>query len=190
MKRSVLLKDFKDKEYAHAYVDDFLNSHIAMQIKVLREQQDLTQKELADLAGMKQARISVLENVNYDMWSISTLKKLAEAFDVTLCVSFESFTKRIDDIVNLSRESLQRVKREEDLVINAKEPNKASVNLSAGWVPLGGTSVTISQISPPLIVGSIEPDLSTVSIAIEGTPIGESSECDESQYVYPNAVNS
>ena len=110
-----LQKEFKDKEYAHAYVDEFLNASIATQIKVLREQRKWDQKELATKSGMKQPRISLLENINYSMWSISTLKKLAEAFDVTLKVSFESFSIRINDIDNFNRESLERLSRENDL---------------------------------------------------------------------------
>ena len=109
--KNKLKKEFKNKEYAHAYVNEFLNASIATQIKVLREQRGWDQKELALLTDMKQPRISLLENINYDMWSISTLKKLAEAFDVTLNVSFESFSKRIDDIEKFSRESLQRQSR-------------------------------------------------------------------------------
>jgi len=113
--RNRLRKEFQDKEYAHAYVDAFLNASIATQIKILREQRKWTQKKLASIAGMKQSRISLLENINYDRWGISTLKKLAEAFDVTLNVSFESFSTRIRDIDNFNRESLERLSRENDL---------------------------------------------------------------------------
>jgi len=113
--RKELLTDFLDKDYAHGYIDEFLNTEIATQIRVLREEQKLTQNELAVLAGMKQERISVLEDVYYDGWTIKILKKLAEALDVTLKVSFESFTDRIKDVLNLSRESLQRKPRELDL---------------------------------------------------------------------------
>lgn len=113
--RKELLADFLDKDYAHGYIDDFLNTEIATQIRVLREQQGLTQEDLAELTGMKQSRISVLEDVYYESWSIATLKKLAYALDVSLKVSFESFTKRIGDVVNISRESLERKPREFDL---------------------------------------------------------------------------
>jgi len=110
-----LRKEFKDKEYAHAYVKEFLNASIATQIKVLREQRGWEQQELASITGMRQPRISLLENINYSMWSISTLQKLAEAFDVTLIVSFETFSDRITDMHNLSRESLERLPRMDDL---------------------------------------------------------------------------
>lgn len=109
-------KEFlKDKEYAHAYMEEFENSYIATQIKVLREQNDLTQNELAELAEMKQERISVLENVNYSSWSINTLRKLARAFDLVLHVSFENFGDEIKAITSLNREGLSRIAREKDL---------------------------------------------------------------------------
>lgn len=104
-----LKKTFKDKEYRHGYVDEFLNASIATQIKVLREQRGWNQEELANRSGMLQPRISVLENVNYSSWSIASLRKLAEAFDVTLSVTFETFGKRLTDIVDFSRESLECV---------------------------------------------------------------------------------
>ena len=110
-----LINDFQDKEYAHDYMDEILNASIATQIKVLREQQEMTQEELAEKAGMQQARISVLENMNYSSWSINTLRKLARAFDLTLKVSFENFSTAIRDMHNLNRESLQRVPRHIEL---------------------------------------------------------------------------
>lgn len=117
-----LIEEFKDKEYADAYVEEFLNQYIATQIKVLREQRNLTQVQLAEKANMQQVRISVLENVDYESWSIKTLKTLAEAFDVTLNVSFDTFSSTIKRMEGFSRESLERLSREDDL---AKTENSA-----------------------------------------------------------------
>lgn len=99
---------FRDKEYRHAYCDEFLDIWIATQIKVLREQRGWTQKDLAEHASMLQPRISALENVNYSSWSVSTLRKLADAFDLTLKISFESFGDKINDFNLFSREYLER----------------------------------------------------------------------------------
>jgi len=110
-----LVEEFADKEYAHAYMEEFQNMLLAGQIKALREQRGWTQEELAQVAGMKQARISKLENAEYDSWTLATLRKLAEAFDVTVKVSFEEFSKAIVEIVTLKKEKLARIPREEDL---------------------------------------------------------------------------
>ncbi len=93
-----LREEFQDKEYRHAYADEFLNSWIATQVKVLREQRGWTQEELASEVGMKQSRISLLENVHYSAWSLNTLKRLAQAFDTILKVSFETFGTRLTDM--------------------------------------------------------------------------------------------
>ena len=138
--RDQLLRDFQNKEYRHAYVGDYLNASIAAQIKALREGQSLTQAQLAERSGMKQSRISALENVNYESWSIKTLRKLAEAFDVALMVKFESFSRRLDDIETFNRDALVvpsfendvalvHARRGDDLLVqllNISQPSQAS----------------------------------------------------------------
>jgi len=109
-----LRPEFQDEEYRHAYADECLNTMIATQIKVLREQQHMTQTALAKKAGMKQPRLSVLEDASYNSWSISTLRRLARAFDLTLRVSFESFTGFILDFESLGRETLERTPFNDD----------------------------------------------------------------------------
>ncbi len=105
--RQQFIDNRDDKSYRHAYADESLNISIATQIKVLREHRELRQKDLADLAVMKQSMISRYENVNYSSWSINTLKKLAEAFDVVLDVRFRSFRDLVILTQGFSRESLQ-----------------------------------------------------------------------------------
>jgi transcriptional regulator with XRE-family HTH domain len=109
-----LRTEFSDKEYRHAYVEECLNTMVATQIKVLREQREMTQAELADDSGMKQPRLSVLEQADYSNWSINTLKRLARAFDVALTVRFDAFSDVILDFEGLSRASLQRPSFKED----------------------------------------------------------------------------
>lgn len=110
-----LTAEFHDKEYAHAYIEDFSNMAIAAQIKSLREQRGWTQKELADISNMKQERICALEDVDYDAWTIKTLRKLSKAFDLTIKFSFEKFSDGILDISKINNESLKRTSRQEDL---------------------------------------------------------------------------
>lgn len=111
-----LVSEFADKEYAHAYIEEFSNMAIAAQIKVLRDQRGWTQKQLAEAANMKQERICALEDVDYDAWTIKTLRKLAKAFDLTIKVSFEKFSSAILDISNINSETLKRTSRENDLI--------------------------------------------------------------------------
>lgn len=110
-----LVDDFADQEFAHGYMQDHGNAVIAAQIRALREQRGLSQEALAQLAGMKQERISMLENLDYDAWTVKTLRKLAEAFDVHLKVAFVPFSEGIMDAVNLRRERLEVAPRTVDL---------------------------------------------------------------------------
>ena len=116
-----LRREFRDPEYAFSYADGFLNSYIATQLKVLREQRGWTQEKLAQESGMMQARISVLENVNYSSWSISTLRRLARALGVRLKVSFEQFGTLLPELEHLERKSLQRLPLAKDPVFGVLE---------------------------------------------------------------------
>jgi transcriptional regulator with XRE-family HTH domain len=103
-----LKRDFKDPEYRHIYDEGFLNSSLATQLKVLREERGWTQAALAEQAGMNQSRVSELEDVNFNSWTIRTLRKLARAFDLRLKISFEEFGTLLDDFRGLNRQGLSK----------------------------------------------------------------------------------
>ena len=133
--------DMKDHEYRHAFAEVHLNSMIAMQIKVLREQRNLSQAALGDLSAMAQPRISVLEDVNYSAWSINTLKRLAKAFDLRLRVSFEDFGSLESDLGVQGSASFERVSFSEDPEFHRQglEESQEYAAKSAG-APSAGTS--------------------------------------------------
>jgi transcriptional regulator with XRE-family HTH domain len=106
----------EDEEYRYAYAEDFLNTYIATQIKVLRDEREMKQEDLAQAIGTKQSGISRLENVNYSNWKTETLKKLARAFGVRLRISFETFGSLLSEDAEFSREALKRPKFEDDPV--------------------------------------------------------------------------
>jgi transcriptional regulator with XRE-family HTH domain len=140
--RGNLREEFQDKEYRDAYADESLSTYIATQIKVLREQRQLTQKELAERAGMAQPRIAVLEDVNYSSWSISTLRRLAEAFDVRLSVKFETFSSLVQEIERLGRDTLERDSFANDTWFHKKDAQSTAMALQ------GGASTYGSQTPP------------------------------------------
>jgi transcriptional regulator with XRE-family HTH domain len=106
--QNILKEEFQDEEYRYAYAEDYLNTSIATQIKVLREQRELTQQELAAKVGTKQAGVSRLENVNYSAWKTQTLRKIARALGVRLKITFETFGTFLDEAAGFSRETLER----------------------------------------------------------------------------------
>jgi transcriptional regulator with XRE-family HTH domain len=104
-----LIERFKSSfEYRHTYMESFMDSYTATQIKVLRERLELKQAGLADRAGMKQSQISALEDVNNSTWKVSTLRKLARAFDMVLVVRFEEFGSVLPDVDRFERQSVDR----------------------------------------------------------------------------------
>jgi transcriptional regulator with XRE-family HTH domain len=108
--------EMDDPEFRHAYAASFMNSSIAAQIKIIREQREWTQAELAERIGTKQAGISRLENVNYDAWKVETLTRIAKAFDVRLRISFEEFDSLDDEVRRFGRSSLERASYDESRV--------------------------------------------------------------------------
>ncbi len=123
--RGNLKEEFQDKEYRDAYAEESLNTYIATQIKVLREQRNLTQRRLAEITGMAQPRIAVLEDVNYSSWSINTLRRLAGAFDLRLSVRFETFSSLIQEIEGLGRAALERASFANDTWFHKKDVQPA-----------------------------------------------------------------
>ena len=112
--RQKLRVKLRDPDYRHAYADEALNTFLASQIKVLRKQRKLRQANLAATLGTKQSAVSRLESADYDGWTITTLKKLAEAFDLRLRVSFEPFGTLWQDMSQCTEEHLQRPVFEKD----------------------------------------------------------------------------
>lgn len=111
-----------DEEFRRAYAESFLNTTVAAQIKALREMRGMTQADLAEAIGTKQAGVSRLENVNYSAWKTETLRKVAGALGVRLKISFETFGSLLDEVDQFSRESLQRVVPELDPELTARKP--------------------------------------------------------------------
>lgn len=88
----------KAKKYRDAFmVSDTANS-IAAQIATLRAGRKWTQKELAEKVGMKQSRISYLEDPNFRNVEVATLQRLASAFDVALLVRMVPFSELVERV--------------------------------------------------------------------------------------------
>jgi len=122
MYRGRLMKELQDEDYRYAYDEEFANSRMATQIKVIREQRNgMTQAQLAGKADMRQSRISALENVDYSAWSISTLRRLAQALGVRLTFKFESWGDLLSEVESFNREALQVPDFENDPAFNEAE---------------------------------------------------------------------
>jgi len=94
---------FHQKEFRDSFIAEHVGTKLAMQIRKLREDRCWSQADLAERAGMKQSRISDLEDPNYAKYTMSTIRRLAAAFDVAFDFHFESYghsleiAARVDD---------------------------------------------------------------------------------------------
>ncbi|HXQ37873.1 MAG TPA: helix-turn-helix transcriptional regulator [Anaerolineales bacterium] len=131
------IREFQDKETRHIYAENFLNTYVATQLKVLREDREWTQQQLAEETGMKQERISVLEDVNYESWTIKTLKRFAWAFDLVLSIKFENFGTFLKDYDSFSRDNLKRLPFDKDPAFHPESAPQAIMLRS-----MGGTGKT------------------------------------------------
>lgn len=95
--KSSLMHELRDKEYRESFVASEISIGLPFQIRSLRKSRDLTQPELAEMAGMSQPRISEIETPGARNLSLDTLLRIAAAFDVALQVRFVSFGKLVGD---------------------------------------------------------------------------------------------
>lgn len=80
-----------------SYIRAKLNVLIPSQIRALRlRRDDMTQKKLAELAGMAQPRISAMERPGATKFNVETLVRLASAFRVGLKVEFVPLSEMLD----------------------------------------------------------------------------------------------
>ena len=88
--------EMKIKDYRHGLIDAQIEVDLPLQIRALRKQHVGTQPEMAKLTGMRQPRISAMEKPGEVHFTLETLRRLAEAFDVALIVRFASFSELCD----------------------------------------------------------------------------------------------
>ncbi len=113
--RKGLAAKFDNKEYRDAFIAEQIFSRLPLKIRGIREEQELTQRQLGERAGMAQTWISKLEDPNYGKLTISTLLKVASAFDVALQIDFVPFSRVFNDALQLTAESFEVPKFQDDL---------------------------------------------------------------------------
>jgi transcriptional regulator with XRE-family HTH domain len=138
-----LIERIKRSPEARAnFVESHVDKNISYQIRSLRDRQGLSQEELAAKVDMNQNAISRLESPERGRPTITTLKRLAAAFDVALVVRFVPFSKLVKWVSGtpfvedgLSTESLAVPNFDEEL--------------KSGALELPATTITPEFIQPP-----------------------------------------
>jgi transcriptional regulator with XRE-family HTH domain len=143
-----LLETLPDDEgLRYALDEQFLNTYISSQIRVLRESQDMTQTQLAKAAKTGQSKISEMES-DYDSWSLRTLRKLARAFGLRLFVTFESWGELIPRMEGFRRENLLRPKIDDDPEINPAADNaKGNLRLMTDYLFDSGQRAGLGNVA-------------------------------------------
>ena len=99
MSREELVLELQNEEFRRQFVSAQVRRFVSGQIRDLREIdfRRWTQKELGMRAGgMKPNAISRLENPAYGDYSVNTLLRLADAFDLGLIVRFAAISEIVE----------------------------------------------------------------------------------------------
>lgn len=83
----------KSPEARTEFIESQISQQIAAQIRSMRRSENLSQPQLAQKIGTSQNQIHRLEQARTSKPKLSTLKRLAAAFDVALVVRFVPFTQ-------------------------------------------------------------------------------------------------
>lgn len=104
--KAKLSRDVADPEQRHLLVSAQIRTGLPLQIRAMREDRGWTQTTLAEKLGTTQNTVSRLENPKTSKPTITTLKRIAEAFDVALIVKFAPFSELVDSIGGMSPKSV------------------------------------------------------------------------------------
>lgn len=113
-----LAKHLKDPEFAELYRKADAAWDIALQLSKLRQDAGLSQAQLARKLETSQQQISRLESANYEGHSLSMLRRVAEALNARVVVTFEP----ADDLVQVNEAPSQ---------FNAKRKRRATPRKAA-----------------------------------------------------------
>ena len=152
------MQKLSNKKYRDEFVSSHVGTNVASQVFALRNKKHWSQSKLAKRAGMAQPRISVIEDPDYEDFSINTLKRLASAFDVALVVKFVSFGELVDWVASLSPEKIavpsfeEEIKKHAEVEQNIQSTPKLKEKSRDPWQgnPFEKESPDFPQIQPYL----------------------------------------
>ena len=151
-KSGIKKRILSSKQSRHALVSAENRNAIAFELKAMQDDRGWTQTQLADRAGMKQAIISKYMN-GYDNYSLTTLRRLGEAFDVALLVTYVPFSEFASRIADRSYESIAIVDAEHDTALRYddgafREATTEAIRVVSA-MPVQGYTWTVGGISEP-----------------------------------------
>lgn len=148
-------KKMARKPYRDGYVSASIPDTIAAQITKLRNARGWAQTELARRAGMKQSRISALEDPNWDNVETGTLERIASAFDVALVVRFAPFSELAQWSATLT---------DDKLVVRSYEEEVEEAAFAARFVSEPDLQSALNSMPPSVAIRLEESRLPTFSL--------------------------
>jgi transcriptional regulator with XRE-family HTH domain len=178
--RRQLLQSFRDRDYRRVFVEERVRASVALQIRALRQQHEMTQAKLGHAIGMAQTWVSKLEDPDYGKMTVGTLLRLAGAFDADIEIKFRPFSRTLDTLPTqgpdyfyvptfeeefgsegLDSETMGRVLNIEN--IRNREPNPGGAAASAGVGGIGGDSEALAESSRDRMPIPIKPSNSALA---------------------------
>jgi transcriptional regulator with XRE-family HTH domain len=136
-----------NKEYRDAFVAAQNSNTIAAQISAMRHARGWTQGQLAEKCGMRQPRISALEDPDFENVEIVTLQRLASAFDVGLNVSFVTFSEIARRSTSMKNSSFNVSEFSKDaLTENIQDYSMTSREIRIQFSPSSGEYSRVSRL--------------------------------------------
>ena len=170
-----IARSLSDKEYRDLFAIEEINTGLPFQIRAMRQARGWSQKDLADHAGMTQEGVSRLENPDYGKPTLTTLKRLASAFDVGLVVRFVPFSQLVDWAINFGPADLAVPDYDHDAALHAASGHTE--------LPIGN-----NVIRPPKKVWGIGPNRGDQQILVQGNYLSEHPAAGLSAHVAADAL--
>ena len=163
-----LEEKLRDRSYRQKFFLAESSARIAAQLIALRKLRGLSQKEVADIIGTQQPAISRAEQADYQNWSFTTLRGIADALDARIRVLIEPSE-------DVTKEYSQPPE-------DAAEQNPVSLNLAAvsvekglpGWLNAFGSIVASDAVQDYLASagaiaanGATQRELMNLSVAAD-----------------------
>lgn len=148
---SQLLDSFKSsKEYRHAFVEEKVRTQLAIQIKTMREDRRIGRPEFAALMDKAPSWVFRLEDPNQSPPTISTLLKVAEAFDVDLEIRFRRFSGLLKQLERLTAESFGVPSFEEEIKEGTFDRGIPTEEMGSIMEELGGRNIAGTSFTLPV----------------------------------------
>src|SRR5438552_12353110 len=114
-RQKTISKLIADRNYRADYIRAKLEVLIPSQLRALRLRQDKTQPELAQMADMKQSRISAMETPGKVNFNLDTLVRMAATHNVGMTVKFVPFSEMLSWENEYSQDTFNVVKLANDI---------------------------------------------------------------------------